>query len=178
MTTLGALSGVLTWTLLEYLIHRFLGHEPRLRPNPFASEHVAHHALGDGFAPTWKKLAAVGGLVGALAAPLARLGAPALAWLGGLVACYAAYEVLHRRAHTHAGVGPYGRWLRAHHFAHHYGDAGTNFGVTSPLWDVVFRTYRPVSAVRIPRRFAMRWLVDPATGEVRPEHAGRFSLVG
>ena len=50
--------GVLTWSLLEYLIHRFLGHEPRTRPNPFAAEHIRHHSEGDYFAPTWKKVLA------------------------------------------------------------------------------------------------------------------------
>lgn len=174
MTLVAALLGVLTWTLLEYLIHRFLGHEPRLRPNPFAAEHVRHHSEGDYFAPTWKKLLAAAAVTGLLAWPMSRLGAPGLAYLLGLMGFYGVYEVLHRRAHTHAGVGPYGRWLRTHHFAHHYSDARMNHGVTSPLWDLVFRTYRPVSTVRVPRKFAMSWLLDPVSGAVRQEHASRF----
>lgn len=182
MTTLlpAALLGALTWTLLEYLIHRFLGHEARLRPNPFAAEHVRHHAEGDYFAPSWKKALAAAAALAVLAWPATRLGGvgPGLAWLGGLFGLYAVYEVLHRRAHTHAGVGPYGRWLRRHHFAHHYADARANHGVTTPLWDVVFGSWRRVAQVRVPRRFVMPWLTDPATGAVRPEHAATFVVGG
>jgi sterol desaturase/sphingolipid hydroxylase (fatty acid hydroxylase superfamily) len=175
-----ALLGVLTWTLLEYLIHRFLGHDARLRPNPFAVEHVRHHAEGDYFAPSWKKVLAALAFAALLWWPATRVAGPGpgLAWLGGLLGFYAVYEVLHRRAHTHAGVGPFGRWLRRHHFAHHFADASTNHGVTTPLWDLVFGTYRPVTQVRVPRRFVMPWLKDPVTGGVRPEHAGTFVLNG
>lgn len=176
MLLFAALLGVLTWTLLEYLIHRFLGHEPRTRPNPFASEHVLHHSAGDYFAPGWKKVLAALAVTALLAWPVTRLAGegPGLAYLAGLMGFYAVYEVIHRRAHTHAGFGPYGRWVRLHHFAHHYTDARMNHGVTSPLWDLVFGTYRPVTQVRVPRKFAMAWLLDPASGQVRAELAGRF----
>ena len=50
-----ALTGLLGWSFLEYMIHRFLGHDPRTRPNPFATEHVRHHIEGGYFAPSWKK---------------------------------------------------------------------------------------------------------------------------
>ncbi len=83
--------------------------------------------------------------------------------------------VLHRREHTHAGFGWYGRWSRRHHFAHHYSDARFNHGVTTPLWDLVFRTYRPVHTIRVPAKFVMPWLKDPATGQVRPEFAQTFT---
>ena len=48
--------GGLAWSLLEYAIHRWLGHDARLRPNVFESEHTQHHAAGDYFAPTGKKV--------------------------------------------------------------------------------------------------------------------------
>lgn len=178
MILLALCAGVLTWSLLEYLIHRFLGHLPRLRPNPFATEHVRHHSEGDYFAPTWKKVLAAALLSGALLWPLTQaLGVTlGLAYLAGLMGFYATYEVLHRREHTCAGFGAYGRWARGHHFAHHYSDARYNHGVTSPLWDVVFRTYRPVQTIRVPRKFVMPWLKDPHTGEVRADYADRFVL--
>ncbi len=57
MTTalLAALAGALTWSFMEYCIHRWLGHDRRFIKNPFGSEHTAHHSQGDYFAPTWKK---------------------------------------------------------------------------------------------------------------------------
>ena len=177
MTILAIIGGVLTWTLLEYFIHRFLGHEPKLRPNPFATEHVRHHSEGDYFAPTWKKVGVAVLVTGALWWPAqALLGAGlAASYLGGLMGFYAVYEVLHRREHTHAGIGWYGRWARRHHFAHHYGDARFNHGVTTPLWDVVFGTYRSVDRVRVPSRFVMPWLKDER-GEVREEFRETFFI--
>lgn len=178
MILLALMCGVLTWTLLEYFIHRFLGHEPKLRPNPFASEHIRHHSEGDYFAPTWKKLLAALAFTALLSWPATTLlgVGPGFAYLAGLIGFYGVYEVLHRREHTHAGVNAYGRWARRHHFAHHYSDARFNHGVTSPLWDLVFRTYKPVQQVRVPRKFVMPWLKDPQTGDVRPDHADFFSL--
>jgi sterol desaturase/sphingolipid hydroxylase (fatty acid hydroxylase superfamily) len=32
--------------------------------------------------------------------------------------------------------------LRRHHLQHHFGVPHRKFGVTSPLWDVIFRTTR------------------------------------
>jgi 4-hydroxysphinganine ceramide fatty acyl 2-hydroxylase len=178
MILLALICGVLTWTLLEYFIHRFLGHEPKLRPNPFAAEHIRHHCEGDYFAPTWKKLLAALAFTAVLSWPATTLlgVGPGLAYLAGLMGFYGTYEVLHRREHTHAGVNAYGRWARRHHFAHHYSDARFNHGVTSPLWDLVFRTYKPVQQVRVPRKFVMPWLKDPQTGDVRPDYADFFSL--
>lgn len=175
-----ALLGVFSWTLLEYLIHRFLGHDARFRPSPFATEHVRHHGEGDYFAPTWKKVLAALAVAALLAPAASWLVGPGLglAYVAGLMGFYAVYEVLHRREHTHRGLGAYGRWARLHHFAHHYSDAACNHGVTTPLWDLVFGTYKPVTQVRVPRRFLMPWLKDPATGGVRPELADRYVVGG
>jgi len=100
-----------------------------------------------------------------------------LAFTAGLTAMYGAYEVLHRLAHTHAPKTAYGRWLRRHHFHHHFHDPSGNHGVTSPLGDFCFGTERPVGVVRVPRRQAMPWLIDER-GELRPEHAADYVLVG
>jgi hypothetical protein len=48
--------------------------------------------------------------------------------------------------------------------------------VTSPVWDVVFRTYQKVTTITVPPKLAMAWLVDPATGDVRAEHAAVYRL--
>lgn len=174
---IAALLGICSWSFLEYLIHRFLGHHPRFRPNPFATEHVRHHAEGDYFAATSKKaLAALAffALVTPLAVAVAGVAA-GLAYAIGLVAMYVAYEVLHRRLHTHEGFGPYGRWARRHHFHHHFGNPKANHGVTSPIFDLLFGTYERVTTVRVPRKLAMRWLFDER-GDVRKSVAGVYSL--
>lgn len=173
-----ACAGVLTWTLLEYVIHRYGGHDRRFKRTPFGVEHVRHHIEGDYFAPTWKKiiaaLVAVGVLIGpAVAVVGLRTG---VAYVTGLVAFYGVYEWLHRREHTHAGIGPYGRWARRHHFHHHFVDGRTNHGVTTPLWDLVFGTYERPVRIRVPAKLCMAWLLDPATGGVRAQHAAIYEL--
>lgn len=169
--------GALTWTLLEYCIHRWLGHDRRLRGNPFGVEHVRHHSEGNYFAATSKKIMVTGLAAIVFGAPAVALaGATGAAWAAGLVAFYVVYELLHRREHTHAGIGAYGRWARRHHFHHHFVDPRKNHGVTSPLWDLVFGTYARPSTIPVPERLCMPWLRDPLTGGIRTEHATTFVL--
>ncbi len=170
--------GALGWTLLEYVLHRFVFHAATA-VGPGAKEHRKHHVQVDYFAPWWQKAMA------AVAAMLILL--PLLSYIAGLAlgaACtlgfigmYLLYEVLHRRAHTHPPRHRYGRWRRKHHFAHHFADPRLAQGVTTPLWDIVFGTQLTVDRVRVPRRLAMRWLVDQ-DGEIQAAYAGDYVLVG
>ena len=162
--------GVLSWTLLEYLIHRWMGHDRRFRKTPFGVEHIRHHIEGNYFAPTWKKVVIAAVLGGVLCLPLG------IAYAAGLIGSYGAYEWLHRREHTHAGIGPYGRWARRHHFHHHFVDGRKNHGVTTPLWDHVFGTYQRPTIIRVPTQLCMAWLRDPATGAIRSEYAATYEL--
>ena len=167
--------GVFTWSLLEYLIHRWLGH--RFKRNPFGVEHVRHHIEGNYFAPSWKKLIAASIFAAVVIGPAILVAGTTngIAYVAGLVTFYLTYEWLHRREHTHAGIGPYGRWARRHHFLHHFVDGRTNHGVTSPIWDFVFRTYEKPSVIRVPAKLCMAWLLDPAGG-IRAEHAHTYQL--
>lgn len=176
---LAAAGGAVSWSFAEYALHNWRGHLGRGR-NEFSRLHLSHHADPDFFAPTSTKIrAALQATVALL--PLASLCLGIVAgslFVAGFLASYACYEFLHRRCHTHPPTGPFGRWARKHHFHHHFKNPGANHGVTSPLWDLVFRTHEAPGVVRVPRRQAMAWLVDPATGEVRPEFAADYVLAG
>lgn len=183
MTTMAIVStaaaGVATWTIAEYLLHRFLGHDKRTYPNPFGVEHTRHHS-DDYFAPTWKKA-----LVALVTVPLVVVAASpllgvdlAVVYGAAFAAMYVAYEAFHRRLHTHAGTGRWGRFLRRHHFHHHFGNPRMNHGVTSPLWDLIFGTFDvPRGRVRVPEKLCMRWLVEAPGGDVLPEHASHYEIV-
>lgn len=173
-----AACGVATWTLLEYLIHRWMGHDRRFRRSPFGVEHIRHHIEGDYFAPTWKKLSVAAIVAAVLCGPAIAIAGTSLgvAYVAGLIAFYGVYEWLHRREHTHAGIGPYGRFVRRHHFHHHFVDGRKNHGVTTPIWDFAFGTYQTPTIIKVPPRLCMAWLIDPATGDVRAEHAGTYQL--
>lgn len=176
---LSTLAGAGTWTLAEHLIHHNLGHRyTRGKYNFFAQEHVRHHATTSYFAPSYKKAAAAAATTAAVG-PVARLALGprrGMAFTAGLVGMYVAYEVLHRRAHTHPPTNAYGRWMRKHHFYHHFHDPKVNHGVSAPWFDHLFGTHHDVGKVRVPEKHAMEWLVDPATGDVRAEFADDYEL--
>jgi hypothetical protein len=170
--------GAFGWTLTEYALHRFVFHGASAT-RIGAREHRQHHAEVDYFAPWWQKaLAAVAATLLILPLSIGATGATnGLCFTFGFVAMYVYYEVLHRRAHTRPPRGPYGRWRRRNHFAHHFVDPRLAQGVTTPLWDFVFGTRLVVAPVRVPRRLAMPWLVGP-DGELHPEYASDYVLVG
>jgi sterol desaturase/sphingolipid hydroxylase (fatty acid hydroxylase superfamily) len=175
-----ALLGVLTWTFLEYVIHRWMGHDRRFRKTPFGVEHIRHHIEGNYFAPTSKKIVVAVVVTAVLIGPAIAVGglAPGITYVVGLMSFYGLYELSHRRKHTHAARGWYGRWARRHHFHHHFVDGASNHGVTTPLWDYVFGTHQRPTIIKVPRQLAMSWLLDPATGDVRAEYRDSFVLRG
>ncbi len=155
-----------------------MGHDRRFRRTPFGVEHLRHHVEGNYFAPTWKKLIVATVVAAVLCVPAIALAGVALGitYVAGLIGFYGVYEWLHRREHTHPGIGAYGRFVRRHHFHHHFADGRANHGVTTPIWDLVFGTYQQPTIIRVPPRLCMAWLLDPATGAVRAEHAARYEL--
>lgn len=174
-----AVIGVGSWTALEYGIHRVLGHE--LRGKGIASrEHLAHHADVTYFTPNHlKALSAATTTAGAFPVTAALVGRRrAVAFTSGLVSMYFLYEVLHRRTHTHAPRGRYGRWTRKNHLRHHAGSPMKNFGVTTPIWDLVLGSAEQKTAkLRLPRRIAPDWLLDD-DGEVLPAYRADYEVVG
>ena len=171
-------AGGVSWTLLEYCIHRWLGHHPRLIKNPFGVEHTAHHSRGDYFSPSWKKVLFAVGFLVVLGYPATLIGGLFYgpAFLASLVCSYGFYELLHRLEHVWAGFGAYGRWARRHHFYHHFHDPSKNHGVTTPLWDLVFGTYVSPGVIRVPQKLKMRWLCDPTTGDIKERHRAWYQL--
>ena len=127
--------GLLAWTIIEYLLHRYAFHG-------FAP-HSEHHAQPTDpvfiVAPLRLSLSASGVLFAlfALAAGSLPAGATILA---GVIGGYLAYEAVHLRIHSSAAGGPLLRALRKHHYYHHFASDQVCYGVTSPLWDVIFRT--------------------------------------
>lgn len=175
-----AATGAALWTLAEYVFHDFVGHRMRGRVAG-SREHLRHHAERGYFAPwTYKLRSAI--LLALLTVPLLSLAiglAAAAAGAAGFYGTYLLYELVHRRLHTHPPRHAYARYLRLHHFAHHFRHPDGNHGVTTPVWDLLFRSYRRVELpLRVPRKHAMDWLVDPDTDEVRSEFSSDYVLVG
>lgn len=189
LVLLAAPAGALAWSLSEYLLHRFAGHGPLRRKTPlwfltpkalvilFHQEHTAHHRDPGYFAPTWKKALSAAALVPALGGLASLLVGPAAgaAFGVGYALTYLAYELLHRRIHTHPPSNGYFAWMRRHHLHHHVAPK-VNLGVTSPLWDLAFSTRESPEPVRLHPKLAPAWLVDEAGG-VRREFTSDYQLV-
>lgn len=141
MTALAMLAGAALWTLVEYLLHRFVCHELGV-DSRIAREHLRHHR-GDDRALTASKVAAAAVTWFAVAYAVGVLTDPAIgiSFASGLVGMYAVYEYLHARTHDSPPTNAYARWRLEHHRVHHR-TSRVNHGVTSPLWDLVFGTYR------------------------------------
>ena len=174
-----ALVGGLGWTLTEYLMHRFNGHGGKGKTR-FSREHLRHHAEKDYFTPDRIKVVMALPAFAGLAAVSIWLTGPLMgvAFTVGFAATYVYYEWLHYSLHVTPPRGRYSRWARKHHFAHHFNCPKQNHGVTSPLWDWVFRTLERPEQVRVPARHAMDWLRDPATREVHAAFAADYVVRG
>lgn len=176
MDTLLAIAlGALTWTALEYGFHRVGGHVLGAR-TLFGRSHLRHHRERLWFASAGDKAR----LATAVSLALLVLTVPLVgAWLGAVftatvVSSYLGYEAFHRSLHVSAPRTAFGRWARRHHLHHHHRDPNRNHGVTSALWDVVFRTHTPAPKVRIPRAKAPPWLkADPERWADEYELLGR-----
>ena len=170
--------GCLAWTLSEYMLHRYVGHKKGGKNN-ISREHQAHHRDPYHFTPTRRKLLTAG-LLAKILVPLSIFAVgwgTGIAFSIGFFGRYLSYEILHRRIHTHAPKpNVYSRWLRTHHLYHHFTDARFNHGVTSPIWDIVFRTYRSPGVIRVPRALCMDWLKDGPSDDIRPELQVHYQL--
>jgi len=138
------LLGLLCWSLVEYLLHRFVLHGLW----PFTVWHAAHHQRPRALicTPTWLSGSLIGLLV--FLPALALLGAwRAQALTLGVLAGYFGYTVIHHAAHHWrlerlAWAMRRKRW----HAWHHGRSAPVCYGVSSGLWDHVFGTVPPADA--------------------------------
>jgi|ERR1043165_2720242 sterol desaturase/sphingolipid hydroxylase (fatty acid hydroxylase superfamily) len=171
------LLGVATWTLTEYLLHRFLGHVHKGK-NFFKAEHLQHHAKANYFAPAYKKavMAIVTSSLLLMLIGLVTSVAIAAAYVLGFTLMYGVYEMVHLRYHSKEPIAAPFIILRKHHFYHHFHNPKMNHGVTTRFWDRVFGTFKRVEQVRVPKQMSMQWLLDG--DHIKESYAGHFVLSG
>jgi len=137
------LVGMLLFTLIEYLVHRFLYHLPQVYEEggvAFAL-HGIHHKY-----PRDKKRLVMPPVLSVVLASIILginyflMGPYGFSFTGGFLFGYAAYLSVHYIVHRFKPPKNFLKHLWIHHSIHHYKDDEVAFGVSSPLWDVVFRT--------------------------------------
>jgi sterol desaturase/sphingolipid hydroxylase (fatty acid hydroxylase superfamily) len=140
------LLGVLLWTLTEYLIHRYIFHyEPKTLWGKRL--HYVMHGVHHDYPNDARRLV----MPPVISVPLAFLfyglflllfGSVAPAVFAGFVFGYVCYDMLHYATHHLAVKRGAWLWLKQYHLRHHFKDDHVGYGISSPLWDYVFRTTR------------------------------------
>lgn len=135
--------GWLTWTLTEYIIHRFLYHTyggPEWLKRIRDRGHWQHHRHPkDPYClamPVVMSLLIAGVFLG-VAWFFLHMGA--LVFWAGMVWGYLVYLWFHYAQHRYSRVRFFKKLWR-HHVLHHYKNPDANFGVSTRLWDIVFGT--------------------------------------
>lgn len=148
-SALGALliiaMGLLAFSFFEYFFHRWMFHT---NVPLFEEGHRMHHQQPMGYdsLPFFLPAAVVLTLTG-LCMLVAPIGA-AMLLMGTVAFGYIGYGLSHFAIHHVRFKQPLlRRWAASHHVHHHHPDS--NFGVTTPLWDVLLGT----RYVRQPRNF-------------------------
>ena len=139
-----AVLGFLSWSLMEYVLHRFILHGVA----PFNRWHGEHHQRPMALIclPTaWS----AGLIVLLVFGPSLWLWGywPAATLTLGVLTGYSAYTLLHHATHHWHSQNAWFRMRRRDHAIHHamykrVGSPGGYFGVTSHVWDQVFRTLK------------------------------------
>ena len=143
-------TGLLIWTLAEYLLHRYLFHYEPTHPTlkwVWYLIHGVHHEQ-----PQCKTRLVMPPV---LSIPLAFahyglfylvigvvLGRPL--WVApvfaGLITGYLAYDMLHYSEHHLSMRWGFLKHLKRYHLLHHFKTPDDRFGISSPLWDHIFGT--------------------------------------
>ncbi len=144
------LGGLFFWTLAEYLLHRFLFHFPPKTPKMERITflfHGIHHAQ-----PQIKTRLV---MPPAVSIPLALVffGLFSLVfglifrvpqWVSpifsGFITGYLVYDLTHYATHHIPLRSGAAKYIKRYHMMHHYKTPDKRFGVSSPLWDIVFKT--------------------------------------
>ena len=140
------IGGIVTWTLMEYILHRFIFHIDEYLP--FLKRfHYIVHGIHHEYPKDVERLfmPPVPGTIIAFVLFLfwfLFFDLSALAFMAGISNGYLLYSYIHYKVHTKPST-PLLHKLWVHHAKHHYKFPDKAFGVSSPFWDIVFGTMPP-----------------------------------
>jgi len=145
------LFGILTWSLAEYLLHRFVFH---FRAKTKFSQKIFHlmHGIHHDYPNDSKRLV----MPPIISLPVAILllilffGKPAWEiYAAGFGLGYLVYDMTHYMVHHFSFQSGVLLQLKQHHLRHHFQDSERGFGVSSSLWDLFFKTLFSGSSSRM-----------------------------
>jgi len=138
-------AGLLVWTFTEYVLHRFVFHfEPESSWG--RKLHFIFHGVHHDYPNDARRLV----LPPSVSIPLATGFYFLFKWLlpvyvfpaffGAFLAGYLFYDISHYALHHANFKNAFWKKLKQHHMLHHYTDPTKGYGVSSALWDKIFRS--------------------------------------
>jgi len=136
--------GLLAFTLTEYLVHRYVFHMnpyTELRKKIQYVFHGLHHEYPkDKTRLAMPPIASVTLATALLLLMRLVMGDLVFSFLPGFLMGYAGYLFVHYIIHSYRPPKNGFKILWIHHGIHHYKNHEKAYGVSSPLWDYIFRT--------------------------------------
>ncbi len=137
-------AGIFFWTLTEYTLHRFLFH---FKPKKYLKRvYYTIHEIHHDYPSDSTRLV----MPPILSIPLAILFyfifsalLPNDLWQPfyvGFGLGYLCYDMIHYCTHHVSMQSRWGKYLKKYHLQHHFQESEKAYGVSSPLWDQVFKT--------------------------------------
>jgi 4-hydroxysphinganine ceramide fatty acyl 2-hydroxylase len=141
------IAGFFTWTLVEYLMHRFAFHyeaKAESGKKMIYMLHIIHHDHPTDsdklYQPPLVNLVIVALLFGFIYLIMNNF---VFLFLPGIILGYLAYSTIHYSIHKFKPPFDFLKPIWRHHNLHHYRFQNKGFGVSSPFWDVIFGTMPP-----------------------------------
>jgi len=147
------LAGMFVFTFFEYIIHRYAYHSG---PEEYDHDHISYkiHGVHHEYPKDKQRLAMPPVLALILATIFfiiyrSLMGDYVFGFLAGFLMGYTLYLTIHYSVHIFRVPKNFLKILWKHHAIHHYSQPDRAFGVSSPLWDYIFRTM-PKSKTKTP----------------------------
>jgi sterol desaturase/sphingolipid hydroxylase (fatty acid hydroxylase superfamily) len=139
------LAGTAFWSLTEYILHRYIFHFPA--KSKFGKKiHFIFHGVHHDYPSDSKRLV----MPPSVSIPLAVIfyfvfllifgQELMLPFFAGFILGYLFYDITHYAIHHFNMRNKFWLAIKNHHMLHHFQDEYKGYGVSTPFWDIIFRT--------------------------------------
>jgi len=136
-------AGIFVWSFIEYVLHKYIFHFEA--KSEFGKKiHFIFHGVHHDYPSDSRRLV----MPPSVSIPLAALfyfifmylvgGVYVLPFFSGFIIGYLFYDLTHYAIHHFNMHNKFWLEIKNHHMLHHYHDQDKGYGVSSPLWDLVF----------------------------------------
>ncbi len=143
--SISLISGLLFWTLTEYVLHRFVFHF-ELKSKLGKRIHFIFHGVHHDYPNDARRLVMPPSVSIPLATGFYFLFSVFLpnnileVFFAAFMFGYLFYDITHYALHHASLNSSFWKRLKHHHMQHHYSNPDKGYGVSSSLWDTIFRS--------------------------------------